>query len=512
MKRKAESYKLFPIEEAAIADLQASMDSGEASSESIVRLYLKRIKKIDSGDGGLNAVLQVNPDALAIARALDKERKAKGPRGPMHGIPLLLKDNIDTADQMETTAGSLALLGSKPARDAFVVKLLRAAGAVILGKANMSEWANFRSENSSSGWSARGGQSRNPYFLDRTPSGSSSGSAIAVSANLCAAAVGTETDGSILSPASNCGIVGIKPTVGLISRSGIIPIAHSQDTAGPMARTVADAAILLGAMTGVDPADAATLGSPLMSPNSAVVDYGTFLKPGGLRGARIGVVRSASFGFRAELYPILDTVVAALRAEGSEVLDPLELPHAAELGEAEFSVLLYEFKADLESYLAGRPGGTIKTLAGLIEFNKKNADREMPFFGQEIFEQAALKGPLSDREYLDALALNRDLIRAKGIDALLGEHKLDALIVLSNGPARKIDLINGESSNCGSSTPAAVAAYPSITIPAGWYRDLPIGVSFIGTAWSEGRLINLAFGLETALKARKPPSLIPNSL
>jgi amidase len=481
------------------------MTSGAATSESLVSLYLKRIDEIDRSGPGLNSVIQTNPDALAIARELDRERKEKGPRGPLHGIPILIKDNIDTADNMETTAGSLALLGSKPVRDAFVVGRLRAAGGVIIGKTNLSEWANFRSSRSTSGWSGRGGQTRNPCALDRNPSGSSSGSAAAVAASLATAAVGTETDGSIVSPSSACGIVGIKPTVGLVSRSGIIPIAHSQDTAGPMARTVADAATLLGAMTGSDPADIATKDSE----ERFLTDYREFLKPDGLRGARIGVLRSDTFNFGKKLDPVLQSVIEAMKKEGAEVIDPVEFPTLGKTDGSEYEVLLYEFKADLEAYLASRPGAAVKTLADLIAFNERNAGREMPFFGQEIVERAAKKGPLTEKAYLDALAKCRELSREKGIDAVLAKHDLDALLVLTNGPAHMTDLVNGDSFSGSSSSPAAVAGYPTITVPAGWVHGLPVGVSFIGTAWSEPVLIRLAYGLEQALKARKAPRFLP---
>ena len=497
----------FPLEEKTIAELQEMMTSGTATSESLVTLYLKRIDEIDRNGPGLNAVIETNPDALAIARDLDRERREKGPRGPLHGVPVLIKDNIDTADKMETTAGSLALLGSKPARDAFVAERLRAAGAVIIGKTNLSEWANFRSSRSSSGWSGRGGQTHNPYALDRNPSGSSSGSAAAVAANLAAAAVGTETDGSIVSPASVCGIVGIKPTVGLVSRSGIVPIAHSQDTAGPMARTVADAATLLGAMTGIDPSDPATKESRGHSP----IDYREFLKPGGLRGARIGVLRADSFNFSPKLAPVLQAAVEAMKKEGAEVVDPVEFPTLGKTGGSEYQVLLYEFKADLAAYLAARPGAAIRGVADLIEFNRKNADREMPFFGQEILEEAVKKGPLTDKAYRDALAKDHDLMRAKGIDAVLAKHKLDALVVLTNGPAHMTDLVNGDRDTGGSSSIAAVAGYPSITLPAGWIDGLPVGISFIGKAWSEPELVKLAFGLEKALAMRKAPRLNPTA-
>ncbi len=390
--RKA-SEAAFRLEEATIAGLQELMASGKETSVSITALYLERIAAVDQAGPGLNAVIEVNPEALSIARELDSERREKGPRGPMHGIPVLIKDNIDTADGMETTAGSLALLGSKPAKDAAVVERMRAAGAVILGKTNRSEWANFRSSRSTSGWSGRGGQTHNPYALDRNPSGSSSGSGAAVSANLAAVAVGTETDGSIVSPASCCGVVGLKPTVGLVSRSGIVPIAHSQDTAGPMARTVADAATLLGAMTGPDPADGATMAAGAR----VFKDYREFLDPEGLRGARIGVMRSRAFNFGKALEPILDGAVEAMRKAGAEIVDPVEIPTLGETDDAEYEVLLYEFKADLEAYFAARPGAAVKTLDELAAWNLKNADREMPYFGQEIVERAAKKGPLTAR-------------------------------------------------------------------------------------------------------------------
>ncbi len=495
----------FPLEEATITGLQEMMAAGKETSESLVSLYLERIEKIDRSGPGLNSVLQTNPDALAIARELDRERREKGPRGPLHGIPIVIKDNIDTADRMETTAGSLALLGSKPARDAFVVERLREAGAVILGKTNLSEWANFRSSRSTSGWSGRGGQTKNPYALDRNPSGSSSGSAAAVSANLAAVGVGTETDGSIVSPASCCGLVGIKPTIGLVSRSGIVPIAHSQDTAGPMARTVADAAMLLGAMTGADSNDPATQSNGVRH----LKDYREFLKLGGLRGARIGVLRAEAFHFPKTLDPILQNVVELMKKEGAEVVDPVEFPTLGKTDDAEYEVLLYEFKADLEAYFAGRPGAPVRMLTDLIAFNERNAEREMPFFGQETLEQAAKKGPLTEKAYLEALAKCRELMREKGIDALLAENRLDALVVLTNGPAHLTDLVNGDSFSGSSSSPAAVAGYPTITLPAGWVFGLPVGISLLGKAWSEPELIRLAYGLEHALGMRRAPRLLP---
>ena len=496
----------FELEEATISGLQEMMASGRMTSEKLVSLYFARIDRVDRGGTGLNAVVQKNPDAPAIARELDRERREKGPRGPLHGIPVLIKDNIDTADAMETTAGSLALLGSKPAKDAFVVGRLRQAGAVIIGKTNLSEWANFRSSHSTSGWSGRGGQTHNPYALDRNPSGSSSGTAAAVSANLAAVGIGTETDGSIVSPSSCCGLVGLKPTVGLVSRSGIVPIAHSQDTAGPMARTVGDAATLLGAMTGPDPGDPATQANGAR----AFEDYREFLTPGGLKGARIGVLRAKAFNFAARLDPILQNAVDAMRREGAEIVDPVEFPTLGQTDDAEYEVLLYEFKADLEAYFAARPGSAVKTLEDLIAFDVKNADREMPFFGQEIVEQAAKKGPLTDKAYLEALAKCRELMRAKGIDAALAGHKLDALVMLTNGPAHMTDPVNGDSFSGSSSSPAAVAGYPTITLPAGYVFGLPVGVSLVGKAWSEPELIRLAFGLEQALGGmRRAPRLLP---
>ncbi len=497
----------FALEEATIAGLQDMMASGRADSEGLVKLYLERIAAVDQAGPKLNAIIQTNPDALAIARELDRERTEKGPRGPLHGVPIVIKDNIDTADAMETTAGSLALLGSKPAKDAFVVERLREAGAVILAKTNLSEWANFRSSRSTSGWSGRGGQTRNPYALDRNPSGSSSGTGAAVSANLAAAGVGTETDGSIVSPSSCCGLVGLKPTVGLVSRSGIVPIAHSQDTAGPMARTVADAAALLGAMVGPDPADPATQATGVR----LFKDYREFLTPGGLKGARIGVLRSRSFNFAKALDPILQNAVEALKREGAEVVDPVEFPTLGQTDDAEYQVLLYEFKADLEAYFAARPGAAVRTLDDLAAFNAANAAREMPFFGQETVERAAKMGPLTDKAYLEALAKCRELMRDKGIDAVLAKDRLDALIVLTNGPAHMTDLVNGDSFSGSSSSPAAVAGYPTITLPAGYVFGLPVGVSLIGRAWSEPELIRLAYGLEKALGMRKAPRLLPTA-
>jgi len=484
-----------------IPELQEALTTGEFTSVSLVEAYLRWIAKIDKGAGPqINAIIELNPDALAIAQALDVERAKSGPRSPLHGIPILIKDNIDTADKMETTAGSLALVGSKPERDAFVVERLRAAGAVILGKTNLSEWANFRSTKSVSGWSGRGGQTKNPFALDRNTSGSSSGSAAAVAAGLVPVAVGTETDGSIVSPASVCGIVGIKPTLGLVSRSGIIPIAHSQDTAGPMAKTVADAAVLLGAMAGIDPSDPETK----KSEGHAHPGYTSYLDANALSGARLGVVRSKSFGYGPKVDPILESSIAVLKAKGATIVE-VELKELETIGESEFEVLLYEYKTDLEAYLANRPGSKVKTLADLIAFNKEHASAEMPYFGQEILEMANKKGPLTEKAYLDALAKNHEVTRTKGIDAVMDAEKLDALVSIANGPAWPIDHVNGDAYTGGASTPAAVAGYPSITVPAGDVQGLPVGLLFYGKAWSEPKLIALAYAFEQATKAHKAP-------
>jgi amidase len=492
------------LEEASIDELQAAVNSGAQSSVSLVRWYLKRIEKIDRRGPALRSVIEVNPDALAIARSLDRERKAKGPRGPMHGIPVLLKDNIDTHDRMMTTAGSLALLGSIAPRDSFVAERLRQAGAVILGKTNLSEWANFRGANSTSGWSGRGGLTRNPYALDRNPSGSSSGSAVAVSANLCAVAVGTETDGSLISPAAVCGIVSIKPTVGLVSRSGIIPISHTQDTAGPMARTVADAAILLGALAGVDPRDDATEGSRGKAPPN----YTQFLDPNGLKDARIGVARRY-FGSAGISSKLLEAALEEMKRLGATLIDPADDPPLGEFGDDEGVVMSYEFKAGINAYLASLgPNAPARTLQDLIDFNEKNRAKELPYFGQEEFLRAQKKGPLTDAAYLHALERCRRLSRAEGIDAVMENHRLDAIVAPSGGPAGVTDLVYGDRDVGGSSTPAAVAGYPNITVPAGDVLGLPFGISFFGRAYSEPVLLKLAFAFEQATKHRRPPKFL----
>jgi amidase len=495
----------FELAEATIADLGAAMLSGKATARSITEAYLARIEALNTRGPELRAVIETNPEALAIADALDAERRAKGPRGPLHGIPILLKDNIGTADRMTTTAGSLALEGSIPARDAFVAARLRAAGAVLLGKANLSEWANFRSSRSTSGWSSRGGQCRNPYALDRDPSGSSSGSAVGVSSNLCAAAVGSETDGSIVSPSSICGIVGIKPTVGLLSRAGVVPISHTQDTAGPMARTVADAALLLGVMAGVDERDEATLPSR----GKALSDYARFLDPKGLAGARIGVYHPRSLDTNPWTAPVLANALAAMKGAGATIVDPVKIPSVEKVGNSEYQVLLYDFKVDLNRYLADLgPQAPVHSLAEAIAFNERHRDRVMPYFGQEIFLEAQEKGPLTDPAYKKALAACRRAYRMEGLDAILAKHKLDAIVALTGGPAWLIDLVNGDNETGGSASLAAVSGYPSLTVPAGFAFGLPVGISFIGPAWSEPALIRLAFAFETATKVRKAPRFL----
>jgi amidase len=496
----------FDIEEATIADLQRRMETGQDTARSLAEKYLSRIDSLDRQGPALHSVIETNPDPLTIADQLDAERRARGPRGPLHGIPILLKDNIATADQMMTTAGSLALEGVKPPKDAFIVMRLREAGAVILGKANLSEWANFRSKHPSSGWSARGGQTKNPYALDRNPSGSSSGSAVAVASNLAAVAVGTETDGSIVSPSHCTSLVGIKPTVGLLSRAGIVPIAHSQDTAGPIARTVADAATLLGAMVGSDPDDATTSESS----RKGLRDYTGSLDASGLKGARLGVVRNRLFGYSPAADRLIETAIADMKANGAIIIDPANMPTLKKIDDTKKDVLLYEFKADLNKYLTWLgPTSPVHSLEDVIAFNDAHRSQELTYFGQEIFTDAQKKGPLTSRTYKSELASEHRLARALGIDAVMTKYRLDALLAPTGGPAWLIDLVNGDGGTASAprpSTVAAVAGYPHITVPAGYVRGLPVGISFVGRAWSEPTLIKLAYGYEQATKHRHPPT------
>lgn len=496
----------FQFEEATVAALQAEMQAGRLTARALVEHYLERIAQLDAKGPALRSMIETNPDAVTVAEQLDRERSLKGRRGPLHGIPVILKDNIDTADRMTTTAGSLALEGSVPPRDSGVAARLRAAGAVLLGKANMSEWANIRSTHSTSGWSARGGQCRNPYALDRNPCGSSSGSAVAVSANLGAVAVGTETDGSIVCPASNTGIVGLKPTVGLVSRAGIIPISHTQDTAGPLCRTVADAAVLLSAMAGADSRDPATISSA----GHMDSDYTRFLDPAGLRGVRIGVARAKFFGYSDVVDYLAEQALDLLRREGAVLIDPANIPHAGEYDDEELEVLLYEFKADLASYLVELgPQARVKNLQDVIEFNKRHRDREMPYFGQELFLQAQKKGPLSSPGYRKALRMCRRFSRELGIDAVMAKHRLDVLVAPTGNPAWPTDLVNGDHFTGGSSTPAAVAGYPSISVPMGFAYGLPVNLSFFGRPWSEPTLIRVGYAFEQASRHRRPPGFLP---
>jgi amidase len=495
----------FEFEELTIAQLQQRMRSDGLSSRGLVDACLARIDTLDRRGPALHAILEINPDARAIAGQLDAERRAGRIRGPLHGVPVLIKGNIDTHDRMSTTAGSLALKGFIAPRDAFVVERLRAAGAVVLGKTNLSEWANFRSTHSSSGWSGIGGQGRNPYALDRTPCGSSSGSAQAVAANMVAAAIGTETDGSIVCPSAANSIVGIKPTAGLVSRAGIIPIAHSQDTAGPMARTVADAATLLGVLAGVDSRDRATAASA----GRSIPDYTGALDAGGLRGARIGVARARVTGYSSVTDALFEQSLAAMKSAGAVLVDPADIPHAGDYDDSELTVLLYEFKADLNQYLAAAgPMVPVRTLQEVIAFNEAHRAEEMPYFDQDQFLRAEKTGGLTDKRYVDALARNQRLSRAEGIDAVMNRHTLDALVAPTGNPPWTIDLVNGDHFTGSSSTPAAVAGYPSISVPMGYASGLPVGLSFIGRAWSEATLITLAYAYEQATNHRKPPTFV----
>lgn len=496
--------KPFELDEITIAELQDGMNSGKFSARCLVEKYEARIAEIDKRGPAVNAVIELNPDAEAIADALDQERKAKGPRGPLHGVPVLIKDNIDTADRMMTTAGSLALMGSKPSKDSFVAQKLRAAGAVILGKTNLSEWANIRSSHSTSGWSGRGGLTKNPYALDRNACGSSSGTGAGISANLAAGGIGTETDGSIVCPSSSNGLAGIKPTVGLVSRTGIIPISHNQDGAGPICRTVRDAAILLGALTGMDPEDSATAASA----GKSQTDYAQYCDPNGLRGARIGVARKY-FGFNDAVDALMEESLEAMKRQGATLIDPADIETLGKFDETELLVFMYELKADLNAYLTRLgPNAPVRTLMDIIEFNDNNRQKEMPYFGQDLFIKAQAKGPLTEKAYVDALAKNRQLARTEGIDAIMDKNQLDALVAPTGGPAWLTDLVNGDHSAGGSSNAAAVAGYPNINVTAGSIFGLPVGISFFGRAWSEATLIKLAYAFEQATKARQTPRFL----
>lgn len=496
--------KPFELDEITIAELQDGMNSGRFTARLLVDKYSARIDEIDKRGPAVNAIIEMNPDAPPIADELDRERKAKGSRGPLHGIPVLIKDNIDTADRMMTTAGSLALLGSKPPNDSFVAQKLRAAGAVILGKTNLSEWANIRCSHSTSGWSGRGGLTKNPYALDRNPCGSSSGTGAGISANLAAVGIGTETDGSIVCPSSSNGLAGIKPTVGLVSRSGIIPISHSQDGAGPMCRTLRDAATMLGVLTGSDPDDAATAASA----GRFQTDYSQFCDPNGLKGARIGVARKY-FGFNDAVDALMEQSIDVMKKQGATIVDPSDIETLGKFDDSELLVFMYELKADLNTYLA-RLGSSapVRTLKDIIDFNDRNRSKEMPYFGQDLFLKAETKGPLTDKAYLDALAKNHQLARTEGIDAVMDKNRLDALVAPTGGPAWLTDLINGDHSAGGSSNAAAVAGYPNINVTAGFISGLPVGISFFGRAWSEPILIKLAYAFEQATKARRAPGFL----
>ncbi|MEN8374339.1 MAG: amidase [Gemmatimonadota bacterium] len=494
----------FELDEVGIADLRAGMESGRWTAQDLTRLYLERIDAIDRNGPTLRAVLETNPDALQIAAELDEERRNGQVRGPLHGVPIIVKDNVATADGMTTTAGALALEGTVSPRDSAVAARLREAGAIILAKANLSEWANFRSTRSSSGWSGRGGQCRNPYVLDRNPCGSSSGSGASASASLCAAAIGTETNGSIVCPSSANGLVGIKPTVGLVSRSLIVPIADAQDTAGPMARTVRDAAFVLGALTGVDPED----GKTAASEGNSHADYAQFLDADGLRGARIGIVRDY-FGDHEKVDALMEDAIQAMRAAGAVIVDPVEIPNRREINRPSFQVLLYEFKAGVDTYLAAMgDAAPVRTLADVIAYNEANAETSMPYFGQELLVQAQEKGGLNSQEYLESLETAQRLSREEGLDVVIGEQRLDALIGPTGGPAWTTDLVNGDNFSISSSSPAAISGYPNVTLPAGQVHGLPVGISFFGAPWSEPKLLRIAYAFEQATNHRAKPEFI----
>ena len=493
------------MNEVGVVELQQRMANGDVTATKLVTYYLDRIAATNHQGPTLNAVISLNPDALAIAASLDEERSSGSVRGPLHGIPVLLKDNINTQDKMPTTAGALALANNFATSDAFIVQRLRDAGAIILGKANLSEWANFRSTNSMSGWSTTGGQTRNPYVLNRNTCGSSSGSAVAVSANLVPLAVGTETDGSIVCPSAINGVVGIKPTLGLLSRSGIVPIAHSQDTAGPMAKSVRDAALMLSAMTGVDARDL----DSAESETHRVSDYTAALNDDALRGARIGVTSNMGY-FSDKSNTVFAAAITQLKAAGAIVVEVGEMPHSEDYGDEEFEVLLYEFKAELNAYLATvNEQGPVHSLSELIAFNLQNSDKTMPHFGQEILFMAEERGDLNDETYLKAREKSRRLARA-GIDTLLQEHELDAIVMTVNTPAWLTDHVNGDHYKGGSSSPAAVSGYPSVTVPMGNVEGLPVGIAFVGGRWEEAKLIGLAHGFEAQTRARIVPKFKPS--
>ncbi len=491
----------FDLEEWTVDRLQAAMTQGEYTSRKICELYLQRIEEIDQAADGLNSVIEVNPEALQIADKMDQERDSGKIRGPLHGIPVMIKDNIDTGDRMMTTAGSLALVGSTAPDDAFIVKKLREAGAVLLGKTNLSEWANFRSSRSSSGWSGRGRQTRNPFALDRNPCGSSSGSGAAVSANLCALTIGTETNGSIVCPSSANGVVGIKPTVGLWSRDGIIPISVTQDTAGPMARTVTDAAILLGQLTGIDASDPITTESA----GNSFTDYTQFLREDGLTGARLGILKSV-FGYHEAVDLVFEKLLTTVESKGATVIKDLVLTERGAYGDSGYQVLLYEFKDGLNKYLATRKEAMVSSLAELIQFNKDHADQEMPYFQQERLEAAEQKGDLSEPAYQEALARSL-MVSRESIDKTLSENNLDAIIGVTGGPAWPIDVINGDHFGTGSSSPAARSGYPNITLPVGFVHGLPVGMSIFSGKYQEPKLLTLAYAIEQATKVRRAPGL-----
>ncbi|MEM9339518.1 MAG: amidase [Bacteroidota bacterium] len=493
----------FELEEWTVSQLQEAMGSGNYTSRKLCELYLGRIKEKDQGAGGLNSVIEVNPDALAIADALDKERAEGKVRGPLHGIPVMIKDNIDSGDKMMTTAGSLALAGISAPDDAYIVKKLREAGAVLLGKTNLSEWANFRSTRSSSGWSGRGRQTRNPYALDRNPCGSSSGSGAAVSGNMCALTIGTETNGSIVCPSSTNGVVGIKPTVGLWSRDGIIPISATQDTAGPMGRTVRDAATLLGPLTGVDASDAITSESE----GNSYVDYTQFLDENALSGKRLGILKNV-FGYHERVDKVMENAVDVLESKGATIVKDIEISDSNAYGSSGFDVLLYEFKDGLNAYLKSRPDAKVKSLSDVIQFNKDNEGEEMPYFMQEILEMSEEKGSLEDADYQEALKKMLSVARGD-LDRTLKENSLDAIIGVTGGPAWPIDLINGDHFGTGSSTPAARSGYPNITVPAGYIQGLPVGMSIFGGKYEEPKLLAIAYAFEQATKARQAPKFLP---